>query len=456
MRSINLEKLPKSSNQIDWKRSIGFEIEFKYDDIEGILKIVDYKAKGRIGVKYLNYDIYYIKIGSLARCQLKKVLRIITDEFRVQIGTIFKDEKRNLTITNRYKDLYKKIYNYTCNKCGYNGYVDESHLLKRNCGCSCCSGHLIVKGINDFNTTHPELSKYLENIEEGFTFSAKNGRGKISLKCPDCGAIYKIQPYNFVNAGKFNCPKCSDGISYPNKFMFNLLQQLNINFEPENVFKWLKSKRYDFYLPDQNIIIEMNGIQHYIGGRGFPVQLEEQQEIDKFKYTEAINNGITHYIEIDCRKSDVDFIKNNILQSKLNSLFDLSNINWTLCDEFSCNSIMKRVCEYKRDNPEKSTGKIGKLFKLSRTTIKLYLTNGNKIWDWVNYNAEREKLDCIKRKEIKVEVFKDGISCGIFESKVKLQACAVEKFGVKLNKSSVCKSIRINEPHNGYTFKNIL
>lgn len=456
MRSINLENLPKSSNQIDWKRSIGFEIEFKYGNIEGILKIVDYKAKGRIGVKYLNYDIYYIKIGSLSRCQLKKVLRIITDEFRIEIGTIIKDEKRDLIITGRFKNLHKKMYNYTCNKCGYNGVVEESHIISRKAGCLCCAGHIIIKGINDFHTTHPELSKYLENIEEGFKISATNGNRKINLKCPDCGAIYKILPHNLVNTGKFNCPKCSDGISYPNKFMFNLLQQLNINFEPENVFKWLKSKRYDFYLPDQNIIIEMNGLQHYVDGRSFPMQLIEQQEIDKFKYTQAINNGITHYIEIDCRKSDVDFIKNNILNSKLNTLFDLTNINWTLCDEYSCNSIMKRVCEYKRDNPEKSTGEISKLFKLSLTTIKLYLKNGNKIWNWLNYDPEKETFDCIKRKEIKVEVFKDGISCGIFESKVKLQACAVEKFGVKLNKSSVGKSIKLNQSHNGYTFKNIL
>jgi len=59
-----------------------------------------------------------------------------------------------------------------------------------------------------------------------------------------------------------------------------------------------------------------------IGGRA----VEEEIENDRIKKELDINNGIKeeNYIVIDCRCSDVDFINNN----KLNSLFDLSKIDW--------------------------------------------------------------------------------------------------------------------------------
>lgn len=456
MNKIYLEELPKHDNgNVNWKLCINLDIKFEFNNNHGYLTIIKYlNSENKVIFKYLDNE-YEIKTDQLKKCNL---YFLFDNKFKYDynIGDIIKDQKRNLTVSNQIRinisSKNLKGYELKCNVCGYISILTENSVNVKKTGCACCSGQKIVKGINDFNTKHPELARYLENYEDGYIITT-NSKTKIKLKCPNCGAINNINCGNYVKTGKFNCPKCDDGISYPNKFIFNVLQQLNIEFEIEKVFDWLKSKRYDFYIPNLNCIIEVNGKQHYSNSCSFPIKLDEQIEIDNLKQNLALDNNIENYIVIDCSISNPEFIKNNILSSKLNDLFDLSTIDWKLCDEFSNKSLMKKICEYKRDNPNATTGLISKIFKLSTTTIKLYLNNGTKIWDWLKYNPEQERIDCILRKEKKIEVFKNNISVGVFDSAVKLQNIAVEKFGVKLNKSSVGKAIRFDKSHNGFTFK---
>ena len=43
-----------------------------------------------------------------------------------------------------------------------------------------------------------------------------------------------------------------------------LLKENNINFEEQKKFDWLGLQSLDFYLPDHNIAIECQGLQHFI------------------------------------------------------------------------------------------------------------------------------------------------------------------------------------------------
>lgn len=460
MNKVNLENLPRNGSLINWRKSIGYSVDFKYKDIIGSINIIDYDIKSKmITTQYLDNKPYKIKTGNFIRCQFEYVVGIKTYDFKFNAGDIINSTKnRSITITKQITmhcgNHTLRGYEYTCNICGHSSEITENNIIGKNGSCPCCSGQKIKEGFNDFYSKYPNLVKYMENPEDGKKITS-NIHKKIKLKCPDCGAITLVSVSNFVNVGKFNCSKCSDGLSYPNKFMFSFLEQLNIEFEPEKVFSWVKSRRYDFYISSANCIIEAHGRQHFKDDRGFPIKLVEQQKIDEEKRNLALENGIEHYIEIDCSVSNLDYIKNNILNSKLNEFFNLSNVDWIKCDEYSVSSLLKKVCEYKRDNPNSTTGEICEIFKICRTTAKLYLRTGNKIWDWVKYNPEQERIDCIMRKEIKVEVYKDSKLCGTFDSKVKLQEVAESIFGVKMNKESVGKSIKLNRPYNGYTFKNV-
>lgn len=286
-----------------------------------------------------------------------------------KIGENIINEKSDLTIIDcGYKDkmlkgkMYKlKAYKYKCNKCGfdcgehYNTKTKEFKAefwiledgLKNGNGCACCSSSsaVIVKGINDIETVNPEMAKYILNKEDLYKYK-QSTKDKVYIKCPECGYIRKM-PLNNIYTRGFKCNHCSDGISYPEKITMRILDDLKLKYITQlnkSIFKWCKNYKYDFYLPDYNMIIETHGIQHYIQtNRKCARTLREEQENDKLKRELALTNGIEHYIEIDCRESDMKYIKNSILNSKLNELFDLSKVDWSKCDMLSNKSIMIEI-----------------------------------------------------------------------------------------------------------------
>ena len=223
-------------------------------------------------------------------------------------------------------------------------------------------------------------------------------------KCNECNYELpdKIKISHVVQYG-LSCPRCSDGLSYPEKFMYNVLLQLNINFKKGKIFNWSKNiihknkklcgnKIYDFWIEFKSCIIETHGGQHYkksqwIGEKS--KNLQEQQENDKIKEKLAKDNNIKNYISIDCRKSDLEYIKNNILSSQLNKLFDLSNINWEEVHKKSCKSKVKEVCDL-WDGGINNINRIIKIIHLSRSTIIDFLKRGNEI-GWCKYIPQEEK-----------------------------------------------------------------
>lgn len=144
----------------------------------------------------------------------------------------------------------------------------------------------VVKGINDIPTTSPWMISYFQDGYEEASNYTNNSNKKIYPRCPNCGQIslkqYKINKI-FTKHG-FSC-KCSDGISYPEKFVSEFLNQLNVNYISQvstNTLYWLsKNIRYDFYIPDKNIIIEANGKQHYEYNNWTGRTLNQEQENDK-------------------------------------------------------------------------------------------------------------------------------------------------------------------------------
>ena len=233
---IELNHLPRNKrNNIDWGNSKGYKCKFKYDNIEGEVEIIDYINKGsRVIFKYKD-EIYNTQSGRFRDVQFRNILKIVTTDFRFEIDDVIKDERRNLTITSKYHDTFKngkkyKSYNYKCNICGYEGHMSEYDLLGGHT-CSVCSGKVVMKGYNDISTTHPHLVKYLKNKEDAFKYSAYSMK-TITFKCPDCG-YERNRIINQVTKNDSMGCLCKDGKSYPEKFIFNILQQCNIEFETQ-------------------------------------------------------------------------------------------------------------------------------------------------------------------------------------------------------------------------------
>lgn len=477
MKKMNLESLPKhkkgkNKGKINWNETIGLKVPFIYDDIEGEIEIIDYnKDIEKLFVAYKD-KTFYIDKDNIRKCRIGKIVGRRTGEFKKEIGEIIKDKRRDLIITDRerrriYKEKKEKYenekwYKYKCNKCSNEDWIIESNLITGEGGCNVCNASTpkIKLGIN----TIWDTDRWMVDLgvsEEDAKIHGKGSHDKIEVVCPDCGRNKEVLIYNIYQYKSIGCT-CGDRFSYPEKFVTRLLSQTNIQFEVEFNKKWSIGKRYDFYLPDYNMIIETHGIQHYEQTRRKGAKtLVEEQENDRIKKELALSNGIKHYIELDCRHSELEYIKNSILNSKMAELFDLSNINWSKCEEFALSNLTKDICDCWNNKEEWETAntiaKNNKWGIKDGTTIRNYLKKGSKL-GWCDYNSKEEvrknAINCNKLKAKEVEVFKNGKSLGVFESATELARQSERLFGIKLdnrNISMVCRGKR--KHHKGFTFK---
>ncbi len=78
--------------------------------------------------------------------------------------------------------------------------------------------------------------------------------------------------------------------------VISILKKEHIHFQREKSFKDLRKGkyRYDFYLPEQNIILEVDGIYHFLPIRGEQV-LKKQKEHDRRKNSYALAHNIKLY-----------------------------------------------------------------------------------------------------------------------------------------------------------------
>ena len=338
-----------------------------------------------------------------------------------------------------------------------------------------CKTCMIKKSTSEtcIANTDPWMIDLGMSREDAEIHTSRSG-DKIVITCPHCGQQKEIRIVNMYKTKSNGCC-CSfynnnillnDNSSFPEKFITELLNQLNIKYKREYKPEWSNGKRYDFYFEyddKKRCIIETHGGQHYdksiftcCGGR----TLQEEQENDELKEQLAYKNGIDYYIELDCRKSELEWIKNSVKNSELNNLFDLSNIDWMQCEEFALSNRVKEVCDYWNNKEEHETiTNLTKIFNLSTSTINKCLRKGTKL-GWCNYNGREQILKGMKKSNnynIKpIMILKDNIPIDVFESAREIDRQSEELFGVKLHHqpiSEVCNGKR--KTYKGFIFKYI-
>lgn len=447
MKNMFFEDLPKWENgrykgKINWTESIGHVVDFVYEDIKGHVKIIHYeKSKNLLTIKYLDSE-FKILTNSFRKCSLGELLKVKTVDYKFTLGSIINNMKLTEQKRMARRNHTEKSYRYECLKCGYIGEMYE-YQIAGNVGCQACANRIIVKGLNDIATTNPEYLKYFVDINDAYKYS-KSANKNIKVKCPDCGHKKTMSINSLTNTG-FSCNRCSDGIKYPEKFFTNLLDQLNVNFETRKRFKWSNGKEYDFYIPSLNCIIETHGEQHYNGGFGRigGRSIEEEQANDILKETLAKDNGIKYYIIIDCRYSESEWIKNSILNSKLNQLFNIDKIEWDKCDLMATSSVLIEAC--KLWNEGLKTMDISKILKVKQVTVINYLHKGTKLnlCKYINVKEPKKVIVYnLNQKEL-----------GTFDSINQLARESEKYFGVKFSIGSISQVCNGNaKTHKGFTF----
>lgn len=286
-------------------------------------------------------------------------------------------------LKNRYPNIFNQLHkvknkNINLDKLTYGSRIEVwwtgecGHEWKRqvkrrttyNEGCIYCNGNKnILKGFNDMWTTNPE---------DGYKYMQTSNK-YTDWKCK-CGCIIKNKRISTTKNYGLPCSRCSDGFSFAEKLMSSVLTQVGLEFIIEKSFKWSDRKRYDFYIPSLNCIIEMHGNQHYdaIFHRGVTRNLEQEKINDYYKNKLAIENGIDIYIVINSKVSELEYIKSNILSSELSTILDLSMVDWNIALKETSNSYMIKCLNY-WNSGIKSVPEITKISGLSESTVRKYL-----------------------------------------------------------------------------------
>lgn len=294
-------------------------------------------------------------------------------------------------------------------ECGHEWDVRINHRTGEwKFGCPYCSGSRLLVGFNDMWTTNPELAKLLANSGDGYKYFPMSSI-KVNWICPECENLVKNRSISQVNGYGLSCPSCSDGVSFGERFIYNLFKLKEIAFDFESPYSWSQRKRYDFYLPEYNWIIEVHGKQHY--EEGFVAipearNLKEEQENDRLKEELAKNNGIDNYIVIDARYSTVEWIKNSILNSDIMNI--VGDVDFAKIGELSSKSFVKIACDL-WNSKEYSVEDISEIMKISNTTTRRYLKRGteNKWCDYVATDRSKSIVQLNYRQEC-VKVWRSG------------------------------------------------
>lgn len=457
------EELPKwVRNKFTWK---GCVCRFIYDGIEGEVEIIDY-VDGRLGIKYLDKDISYILVGNFKKCKISVLIGKIIKTHIYDIGEVVNNLKITKKISSKNRD--GRRYECECVECGFNSDMEyykngvpqqESWSISEyslsggvSCPCCCNTPKVAVACLNSIYKTSPWMIELGVNEEESKRYT-RTSENKIKVKCSDCGCETHKRIGNIYNRKSISCD-CGDGVSYPEKFMSSVLNQLSVSYNKQltkRSYKWCDKYRYDFLI-GENIIIETHGMQHYENVKGkFRKSLKEEQENDKLKINLAWKNGIKEYIVIDCRYSDLEFIKNNILNSRLVELYDLSQIDWNKAGEYAMSNLSKKACDLWNENNNISTTDISTMMNVSSKTIRLWLEKWSKL-GLCDYTRENMKTKSNLKISKSIEIFKDNISLGIFPSITDLERRSLCDFGVNLNSSSISRYLK-NDYYNTNTYK---
>ena len=155
-----------------------------------------------------------------------------------------------------------KIVGWVCSECGYKWKAKILDRAKTGRGCPCCANAVVVAGVNDLATTHPELAKEWD-CEKNISLtpqSVTHGTGKkVYWLCPK-GHSYQATVLHRTSGT--NCPICNSGrqTSFAEQAFLFYIKKLH----PDAISRYTdifdNGMELDIYIPTYKIAIEYDGV----------------------------------------------------------------------------------------------------------------------------------------------------------------------------------------------------
>lgn len=316
--------------------------------------------------------------------------------------------QRGHKILSYYRDTRSYILvdfgcGHPANKVNANSYVSG------NVGCPICSNKKIIPRYNDAYSVAPTLHQYFGTPEDLVGLSVSD-RMKRDFKCPKCGSI-KADTISNVYYFGFHCPVCDNNISYPERLIINILNNLGISYKTHVYFDWCKFPYnqyerqgiYDVVIEDLKLIIEMDGGFHQrdsIGG----IPQKDVKYFDDMKDVLAKEHGY-NIVRIDCfynhKDHRLDYIKGNIIQG-LGHIFDLSRIDWNKMDSLAMESGLIYICNLW--NKGYGIKQICDVTKMCSSSVREYLVIGDS-QNLCEYSRTLSRKRCMNKITLDHNIF---------------------------------------------------
>ena len=248
------------------------------------INILHKKCGNIINIKLNDHLKRYCKFCSGKHKRNREEYQKLSNEIHNNEFEILEEPKN---VKSNVKIFHKKcgnIINMTMN----------NHINHKN-GCKKCSKYSIKSNQYWINKT-----KEIWNDDYRILDEVVNCHEKVRIIHTICGKEHLKSMSSFIH-GKRGCPYCyNSDLKYAERYIENYLDSKNIKYEREKTFDNLinpisgRKLRFDFWIPSRNLIIEVNGIQHYkvIECWGGEKYFQEQIYRDNIKKNYLENNNI--------------------------------------------------------------------------------------------------------------------------------------------------------------------
>ena len=179
--------------------------------------------------------------------------------------------------------IVSDIIRYKCPTHGWQETRYDCHVLQ-GCGCALCAG--VLSNLSTEDRKQIWIKKCRERFPGKFSYRDVvyvNKNTPVKIYCKEHHITFEVTP-DTHSRGAGGCPLCTKSVGEVE--IYKWLHEHSVVFETqyklpnENMFCKRQYLVADFYLPDINLIIEMNGEQHYKYVEHFHTKdwtLEDQQ-----------------------------------------------------------------------------------------------------------------------------------------------------------------------------------
>ena len=249
-----------------------------------------------------NIDILHKKCGNIINTKLNNHLKRYCkycskkhkrskEEYQHLSNLLHNNEFEILEIPKNVKSNTKILHK----KCGNILNMTMNNHLNHKNGCKSCSKYSLKS-----NEYWIKKCKEIWNDDYMILDDVTNCRHKVRILHKICNKEHLKSMDSFITSER-GCPYCSNvDLKYGEKYIMSYLESIGLRYETEKTFENLinpetgRKLRFDFWIPSKNLIIEVNGVQHYkaIECWGGEKYFEKQIYRDNIKKNYLKNNNI--------------------------------------------------------------------------------------------------------------------------------------------------------------------